>query len=117
MEAGAAVVRSLAGMAALSSVGLTNVVGRSAPFQRTTEDARKLLPVTARVKSAPATTTLPGLKLLTTGAGLTIARLAAVEVPPPGPGDTTVIATLAVAATSLARIVALKGFALPNGGG
>src|SRR5204862_5479756 len=41
-----AVRRSLARIAALSSVGLTKVVSRGDPFQRTTDAGTKLFPVT-----------------------------------------------------------------------
>ena len=46
---------SLAGIAACSCVALTKVVVRSAPFQRTTDEARKLLPMTVSVKAVPPT--------------------------------------------------------------
>jgi hypothetical protein len=61
--------RSAAEMAARSCVALTNVVVRSAPFQRTTEEATKPLPFTVRlVAPAPARAAL-GERLLTTGTG------------------------------------------------
>src|SRR5437867_2157108 len=41
---------SLAGIEAVSWVELTNVVVRSAPFQRTTDPAMKMLPLTVRLK-------------------------------------------------------------------
>ena len=48
-DAVAADVRSLDGMAACSCVELVYVVGRATPFQSTTDDAVKLLPVTVSV--------------------------------------------------------------------
>jgi hypothetical protein len=47
------VAMSAAVIAAVSCVRLTNVVGRAAPFQRTTDEVTKFVPVTVRVKGAP----------------------------------------------------------------
>ena len=49
-EAVPAETMSALAMAAVSCVALTKVVGRSAPFQRTTEVELKLLPFTVSVK-------------------------------------------------------------------
>src|SRR5258708_5343668 len=49
------VVMSLAGMDARNWVPLTNVVTRSVPLQRTTDDEMKFKPVTTRVKLVPPT--------------------------------------------------------------
>src|SRR3990172_2694501 len=63
------VATSLAGMDAWSCVALTKVVVRSAPFQRTTEDEMKLLPVTVRVKAGPPAVALLGERELRMGVG------------------------------------------------
>jgi hypothetical protein len=51
---------SLAGMEALSCVLLTKVVGRVAPFHRTTEPETKLLPFTVKVNAGPPTAAAAG---------------------------------------------------------
>src|SRR6478735_4410715 len=51
IETVAAIATSLAGMAAVSEVGVTNVVDRSAPFQRTTEEVVNPVPVTVSVNA------------------------------------------------------------------
>jgi len=53
-------VRSLLAIVAVNCVVLEKLVGRSDPFQRTTELAMKLLPCTVRVKAAPKVETLAG---------------------------------------------------------
>ena len=70
-----AVAISAALMAAVSCVALTKVVVRFAPFQRTTEVATKLLPVTVRVKLAPPAVRLLGESALVPGKGLLIVNV------------------------------------------
>ncbi len=60
---------SAAEIAACRLVLLTNVVGRAAPFQRTTESDMKLLPVTVSVSPGPPTLVLLGDSAVTSGAG------------------------------------------------
>ena len=48
-----AAAMSLAGIAAVSCVALTNVVVRAAPFHCTTEPETKLLPLTVSVNAGP----------------------------------------------------------------
>jgi hypothetical protein len=114
MAAGPAVASSLVGIAAVSRLALTSVVARSLPFQRTTEDARKLAPLTVSVKFGAPTVAVLGEMVVTVGAGFRIAKLAAVEVPPPGAGVTTVTTLEPAAARSLAGIVAVRLVELPN---
>jgi len=65
---------SLAGIAAMSRVAFTNVVGRSAAFHVTTDVVTKFEPFTMRLKDGP----LPAAKLGDTkavmGTGLSTAR-------------------------------------------
>ena len=73
---------------ACSCVALTKVVGRLAPFQRTTELARNLLPVTVSVSAGPPATIEAGDSEVTKGAGFNdaftvIAGLVAINVPCP----------------------------------
>src|SRR5262245_673689 len=61
---------SAAEMAAVRRVAVTNVVGRSAPFQRTIEAAMKLLPSTPSVKAPVPAGARFGVSALSPGAGL-----------------------------------------------
>src|SRR5262249_41165472 len=109
-----AVMRSAAGMVAVSEVALTNVVTRSRLFQRTTDDATKFVPVTVSVNVGPPTVTLFGVSAVMPGVGLRTRTLAADEVPPPGAGEKTVTGTVPAVATSAAGMVAVKEPALTN---
>jgi hypothetical protein len=82
---------SVAEMVALNCVEDRNTVGRSVPFQRTTDPLIKFVPVTVSVNANPPALTEDGLKLEIFGAGLLIAKVRTFEVPPPGAGLTTVI--------------------------
>src|SRR2546426_12797181 len=75
---------------ACSCVPLTNVVVRSLPFQRTTDELMKLVPLTVRVKAAPPTIVLLGEIQLSVGAGLLMLNVTLLDVPHPGVGVTTV---------------------------
>jgi len=77
-------------MAACNSVLLTKVVTRSLPFQRTTEEETKPLPLTVRVKAGSPARALEGAKEVMVGTGLLMVKGAALEVPPPGAGLNTV---------------------------
>jgi hypothetical protein len=70
---------------------LTNVVVRLLPLNRITELLLKFVPVTVRVKLAAPADLLVGLIALSVGTGLLTTKLIEFEVPPPGPGLTTVI--------------------------
>ena len=111
-----AATRSLAGMAALSWVALTNVVVRLLPFQRTVEADTKPLPVTVRVKAGPPCKAVLGASVESTGTGLpaVIVKDRALEVPPPGAGVNTVTCAVPAAARSLAGMAALSWVALTN---
>src|SRR5262245_21128926 len=61
---------SLALIDAWRTVALTNVVGRSTPFHRTTDEDTKLLPDTVSVNAGPPAMTFAGDTALTTGTGL-----------------------------------------------
>src|SRR2546426_9431293 len=81
---------SAAAIWACSCVPLTNVVVRSLPFQRTTDELMKLVPLTVRVKAAPPAIVLLGEIELSVGAGLLLLeKVCAPEAPPPGVGLTT----------------------------
>jgi len=70
-----AVVRSLAGIAAVSCVSLTKVVGRGLPFHSTVAPGAKLLPVTVRVKAGAPTGAAAG------ASDVTVGRVSLVRVP------------------------------------
>ena len=70
---------------------VTNAVGRSEPFQRTTELSTKesiLEPYTVRVKAGPPTVATSGERPLIAGMGLAplILKFTGFELPPPGAG-------------------------------
>src|SRR5207253_2827922 len=96
-----AVRRSVAGIAALSCVGETYVVGRAVPFQRTTEPATKFVPVTVSVKPEARAWTRFGLSPVVAGTGFVIVNVCAFDVPPPGAGLTTVTCSVPAVARSV----------------
>src|SRR5262245_23373953 len=61
--------RSLAPIDACNCVALTKVVGRLAPFQRTTELARNLLPLTVSVRAETPDMIDVGDSVVTSGVG------------------------------------------------
>ena len=69
MAAVPALAMSLAEISAVSLLKLEKVVGRSAPFQRTTDRGVKLLPLTVRVKAGPPAKAEVGLMLEILGVG------------------------------------------------
>ena len=58
---------ALAGIAAVSCVAETKVVGRAAPFQFTVELLTKFVPLTVSVKAAPQACAEFGLRLVSVG--------------------------------------------------
>jgi len=83
------------------------VVVRGEPFQFTTEPETKLVPVTARVKAAPPAVALEGASLVTPGTALSMVKVFAPEVPPPGVGMNTVTEAVPAVLMSAAVIVAV----------
>lgn len=71
-----ATAMSSAGIAALSRVADTKVVTRADPFQRTTEPAMKLVPLTVSVKAAPPAVREVGLIVVRVGTGLLAGEVA-----------------------------------------
>src|SRR5437899_108784 len=65
-----AVLMSLAGMAAVSWLALTNVVGRLLPFQFTVEPTTKPLPLTVREKAPLPAAAEDGVSALMAGGGV-----------------------------------------------
>ena len=72
------------------------------PFQLTTEELTKLVPLTVRVNADPPTVAFEGESDVIVGTGLLIGNAVAPEVPPPGAGLVTVMLTDPVAVISLA---------------
>ena len=101
-----AVATSLAGMAAVSCVLETKVVGRSLPFQRTTAPLTKFVPVMVRVNPPLPATVVDGLMAVIVGDGFVMVKVAALDVPPPGVGLKTVTFAVPAVATSLAEMAA-----------
>ena len=63
-----------------------NVVERAKPFQFTTEPLANPLPFTVRVNAAPPAVAVEGLRDVSVGAGLLMAKAELPDVPPPGAG-------------------------------
>lgn len=107
--AGPSAAMSAAVIEARSWVALSTVVARALPFQRTIEPARKLPPVTVKVKPPPPEVALLGEMELISGKGLPLAVSVTVfESPPPGEGLNTVIWAVPAVARSAAEIEACK---------
>jgi hypothetical protein len=96
-----------AGIAAVTRVPETNVVVRSAPFQRTTELETYPLPLTVSVNAGPPLLAEIGLMLFIFGVGLLIVTVPGLEVPPPGVGVNTVTCAVPAAAMSADGIAAV----------
>src|SRR5581483_8606451 len=80
---------SAAEICAVNCVALTNVVGRSPPFQRTTEPLIKPVPFTVSVIPAAPAKVAAGLMVVSAGTGFgggTILNGKAFDAPPPGAG-------------------------------
>jgi len=93
------VARSLAGIWAVTNVLLTNSVGRSLPFQRTTDPDTKFEPPTAKVKAAPPSAAAWGDREPTVGMGLFVVLM----IP------TSAIAVLVESATEVAKALTVDG--------
>ena len=110
-EALPAAAISAAVSAAVSWVALTKVVGRFAPFQRTTEPLTKLLPFTVSVKAGPPATALLGESVVNVGVEApVIVKVRALDTAPPG--FCTVSEALPAAAISAAVSAAVSWVAL-----
>jgi hypothetical protein len=83
------------------------VVARAEPLKSTVDDALKLVPFTVRVNCAPPAVVEVGLIDVVVGTGLLIVSVCELEVPPPGPGFTTVIEAVPPVAISIAGTVTL----------
>src|SRR2546430_3172566 len=107
---------SEAEIAAWSWVALPNVVVRAAPFQRTTDEPMKLLPVTVSVNAAPPATAVLGDREVSVGLGFgaVIVNVCGLDVPPPGVGVNTVTEALPAVAMSAVVICAVSCVLLPN---
>ena len=75
-----AVAMSLAGMAAVSWVLETKVVGRGLPFQRTTAPLTKFVPVMVRVNPPLPATVVDGLIVVIVGDGFVMVKVAVLDV-------------------------------------
>jgi hypothetical protein len=93
---------------AVSSVLLTNVVARFAPFQRTTDPLTKFDPFTVSANPNPPATALVGDIEFSKGTGLLVVKVCAPDNPPPGAGLKTVTEAVPVEAMSLAGIAAVN---------
>ena len=113
-EAVPAAAMSAAVIWAVSCVLLPNVVVRLLPFQRTTDEPLKFVPVTVSVNPAPPAVALAGAIEVSVGAGLLIVNVCALDVPPPGVGVKTVTGMVPAVAMSLAEIAAVSCVLLTN---
>jgi hypothetical protein len=111
-----AVAMLLAGICATTGPPLS-AVGRSFPFQRTTELGTKFVPITAKVKVSAPTGAQLGSRELIVGMGfvsLLIAKLTISEVPPPGAGLVTITAAVPAEAMAAAGMAAVSCVELTN---
>jgi 3D (Asp-Asp-Asp) domain-containing protein len=111
------VVTSLARIAAVTCVALTNVVTLAVPLKFTTELATKLVPFTVSVNAAEPAVTPVGDKVVIVGTGLFAAvtlKLTEFDVPPPGVGFVTVTGGVPTVVTSAAKIEAVNCVAFTN---
>lgn len=95
---------SLAWTVVVSHVGIKYRVVRDVPLNRMTDEVVKFVPKTSMMVVGHPAGTLGGEIDVTVGA--LIAKLIALDVPPPGAGFTTVIDPVPTLARSLAPIVA-----------
>jgi pectin methylesterase-like acyl-CoA thioesterase len=109
-----AAATSGAAIAACNCVPLTNVVGRVAPFHRTTDALANPLPVTVTVNAAAPAVTLAGDTDSTLGTGFAIVNAKSPEAPPPGAGVNTDTCAGPPVATSAASIAAWSSVELTN---
>ena len=91
---------SLAEIAMVSCVVLTNVVERGVPLKFTAAPPTKFRPFTMSVKAGPPATTLDGFKDEIVGGGPYTLNERDVESPPPGAGLATKTPTVPVFSTS-----------------
>ena len=105
MEAVPAVAISTAVIVAVSVVLETKMVARAEPLRSTVDDALKFVPVTVKVNCAPPASVEVGLIAVVVGTGFFTVKVCAPEVPPPGPGFTTVMESVPPTAISEAGTV------------
>src|SRR2546421_117816 len=103
---------SEAGIAAVTCVGLTRVVVRAAPFQRTLAPMSNPVPVSVSVNPAPPAVALEGDSVVSVGPPALTGRLSAADVPPPGAAVVTVTLAMPATARSVAGIAAVSCVAL-----
>jgi hypothetical protein len=83
----------------------TKVVLRAEPFQSAVDDALKFVPVMVSVKLFPPAVVDVGEILVVVGTGLLTVSICEPDVPPPGPGFTTVIKSVPPTVISVAGMV------------
>jgi hypothetical protein len=108
---------SLARIAAVICVALTNVVLFAFPLKLTVEPLTKFVPFTVRVNPFEPAAMVDGEIVVIVGTGFcaaVIVNVTELDVPPPGVGFVTVTAGVPVDVTSLARIDAVSCVALTN---
>jgi hypothetical protein len=105
MDAVPAVAISPAVIAAVTVVLEMKVVARAKPLKSTVEDALKLVPVTVSVRPFPPAMVEVGEIEIVVGTGLLTVSVCAPDVPPPGPGFTTVMESVPPTVISAAGTV------------
>src|SRR5579864_9748801 len=105
---------STAVICAVRTVALVNEVVRLVPFHCTVDPETNPVPLTVNVKVAPPTVAVEGESVVIVGSGGLIVKVAALEVPPPGAGFTTVTCPLPALAMSAAVICVVRTEALVN---
>src|SRR6267143_2550975 len=105
---------SEAGIAAVTWVGLTRVVVRAVPFQRTLAPMSYPVPVSVSVNPAPPVVALEGASAVSVGPPELTGKVIVADVPPPGAAVVTVTFAMAAASRSVAGIAAVSWVALAN---
>src|SRR6266436_634172 len=111
-----AVATSLAGIAAVIWVALTNVVGSALPLKLTTEVETKFVPAIVIASAAPPEACVfpPTVAFVTVGDGLLTLNVSAAEGPTVGAGFVTITLKAPPVAMSAAVMAAVSCAALPN---
>src|SRR4051812_17134622 len=109
-----ALCTSPSGICAVSREGSTKLVGRSTPFQRTTDADEKPLPSTVRVNGPTPCTTCSGVTNRISGTRCSTGSATLLEAPPNTDGFSTLICPTPTCCSNAAGISAVSAVVLMN---